>query len=374
MEERVEVESPKKAKALDHAIGLISCLLILLPAVFSLLYVHAFGVSVVFSDAWSMVPLFDKLSSGTLQLSDLFNQHNEHRMFFPGGVELLLGSITRYDSVTEMYLIQVCYLATTGVLLLAFRGALRGYVVGSSWLLLFVPLSFLIFSFRQYENILFGYQINFALAQLFSVLALFMLCALGHGRFRKLAFAAALGSATIAAFSVLQGLFTWPVGLLQLLIGPLEKRQKRIFAVLWGLAGLVEWVVYFIDYRKPRSSPSLLYVPEHPVEGILFFLRDVGEFVVLGARLRLHRRSIARRSRPGKPLLDLQGRKVGRVFVLGVPPPLLPPRTGDYHAGTLRARARASPDPTVHGLLRPGGGERLRDAGENNARKTVERR
>jgi len=72
----------------------VSYLLILLPAVLAVLYVRAFDVSVVFFDAWLVVRLFDKWSSGTLGLLDLMDQHNEHRMFFPKGFELLLGWIT----------------------------------------------------------------------------------------------------------------------------------------------------------------------------------------------------------------------------------------------------------------------------------------
>lgn len=106
-------------------------------------------------------------------------------------------------------------------------------IIGSSsWLLLFVPVSFLVFSFRQYENMLFGYQINFALAEAFGVLTLFLLYVLGRRSFKKLAFVRALVSATVVSFSVLQGLFVWPAGLLQLFISPIEKPKKRVFVVL----------------------------------------------------------------------------------------------------------------------------------------------
>ena len=200
--------------------------MILLPAVLALLYVRAFGVSVVYFDAWSVVRLFDKWSSGTLSLLDLLEQHNEHRMFFPKGFELLLGWITVYNNVVEMYvkmyLIQICFLATLIILLLAFKDNVR------AWLFIFAPVAFLIFSFRQYENMLFGFQINFAFTQTFGVLALFLLYVLGHGRLQKLAFVAALGSGTIASFSTAQGLFVWPAGLLQLFLSPVEKRTKRV--------------------------------------------------------------------------------------------------------------------------------------------------
>ena len=119
------MDTPKKARAStrsrDYTIRFICYLLILLPAALGFLYVRAFGVSVVQRDAWSMVPLFDKWSTGTLQVSDFFVQHFEHRSTFPEVAMLLLGTATKYDNVAEMYLIQVCLLVTLVVLLLAFR-------------------------------------------------------------------------------------------------------------------------------------------------------------------------------------------------------------------------------------------------------------
>src|SRR5215212_2661844 len=99
----------------------VSWFLVLIPAALPYLYVHAFGVNVVFADAWDMVLVFRKWFSGRLAFADLYAQHVEHRMFFPRGVELLLGSLTRYNNVAEMYLIVSCFLITAAVLLLAFR-------------------------------------------------------------------------------------------------------------------------------------------------------------------------------------------------------------------------------------------------------------
>lgn len=264
------MENVRNTGTLGYAIGLISWFLILLPAALGMLYVRTFGVSVVFSDAWSMVPLFDKWSSGTLALSDLFDQHLEHRMFFPRVVMLLLGGITRYDTVVEMYLIQACLLATLVFLLLATGGNIR------RWLFVFVPVAFLVFSFRQYENMLWGFQTSFVFAQTFGVLALFLLYFLGRGDRRNFAFVAALGSGTIASFSAAQGLFVWPAGLLQLFLGPLERPTKRILVSLWALAGAAEWVAYFFDYTTPRTRPPLLSTLYHPLVGIEYFLNLLG--------------------------------------------------------------------------------------------------
>ena len=259
-----------KTEIRNSATKLISFVFILLPAVFALLYVRAFGVSVVFADAWSMVRLFDKWDSGTLLISDLFAPHNEHRMFFPKGVELLLGIVTKYDTLAEMYLIQGCFLVTLVILFLAFRSNAK------PWPLLFVPISLLVFSFRQYENMLFGFQVNFAFTQTFGVLALFLLHILGRGRFKRLTFVAALGSATVASFSTAQGLFVWPVGLLQLITSPVGKRARIILIAVWGSVGLGEWVAYFTDYARPEDRPSLLFVLDHPAVGMEYFLNLLG--------------------------------------------------------------------------------------------------
>jgi hypothetical protein len=262
-------ENVKRQRLLTNTIWLTSCLLVLLPAVLAWLYVRAFGVNVVFGDSWSVVRLFGEWSSGTLSVWDLYRQHNEHRLFFPNGVELLLGSITRYNNVAEMYLILVCFLVTLVVLLLAFRDGAR------PWLFFFVPVSFLVFSFRQYENMLWGYQIAFAFTQTFGVLALFLLYLSGRRRFIKLAFLAALWSGTVASFSAVQGLFVWPAGLLQLLISPLEKPTKRVLVVVWGLAGLGEWVFFFAGY-KFKGGSSVLDALYHPVVGAQYFLTLLG--------------------------------------------------------------------------------------------------
>jgi hypothetical protein len=53
-------ENARRVGLLSNASRFVSYLLILLPAILALLYVHEFGVSAVFTDAWSIVPLFDK--------------------------------------------------------------------------------------------------------------------------------------------------------------------------------------------------------------------------------------------------------------------------------------------------------------------------
>src|SRR5215218_2564718 len=247
----------------------VSWLLVLIPAALPYLYVRAFGVNVVFADAWDMVLVFHKFFSSRLTFADLYAQHNEHRMFFPKGAELLLGLLTRYNNVAEMYVVVSCFLITAAVLLVAFRRE-----IGLP-LIFFVPVALLIFSFRQYENMLWGFQISFAFTQTFGVLALYLLSS-SRGNFGAYAFAAALGSATIASFSTAQGLLVWPAGLLGQLLGSVARPGKKVLVGLWGIVGVAEWVAYFVDYHTPRGHPPLLDALDHIGTAPGYFLTLLG--------------------------------------------------------------------------------------------------
>jgi hypothetical protein len=252
----------------------ISYLLVALPVAMGFLYVYLFGVNVVWNDEWEMVGKFHALSSGKLPILDLWAQHNEHRFVFPRVVILLLGTLTRWNTVAEMYLIQVCLLVTLMVLLLAFRAS-----VGPRPLL-FIPLAFLVFSWVQGFNMLWGYQLTFVFVETFGVLTFYFLYLRGRGSLERLAFPAALVSGTIAAFSAVQGLLVWPAGLLQLFAIPVEKSQKKLLIAVWSLVGLSEWTVYFINYRINSNPASALDLLAHPIAGTEYFVTLLGSSLV----------------------------------------------------------------------------------------------
>jgi hypothetical protein len=220
------VRIAKKEMLLGGAIWALGWILILLPVALAFLFVYLYGVTVVHLDQWEIIPLFEKLSLGTLAVSDLFAPHNQHRMFFPWIAMLGLGTITKYNNVAEMYFALACFLGMLTALFLVFRGSIKPRL---PFLLpvFFVPIAFLVLSLSQHENLLWGFQLAFGLVQVSSVLALCLLYFSGYERLRKLVFPAALTSCTVATFSALQGLMVWPVGLLQLLIGPVEKPTKK---------------------------------------------------------------------------------------------------------------------------------------------------
>jgi hypothetical protein len=262
------------------AIRVVSYLLVLLPALLGFLYVRSFGVNLVYSDSWALVTSFAKFSSGTLSLSDLLVLHQEHWILFPHIAMLLLGTVTEWNSVAEMYLTQILLVGTLVCFLLVFRDSIKSSPAFKSALfpLSMIPVSLLVFSFVQHQNMLGGFGVTFVFAQTFGVLALYLLYVLRYDRLRTVVFVAALGSATVASFSSVPGLCVWPAGLLLLFMSTLEKPTKRVFVGLWGLAGLGIWIAYFIAYSNPKSKDpgSVLSALGHPLGGIRYFLNLLG--------------------------------------------------------------------------------------------------
>ena len=144
----------------------------LAPIVSGVMFVGFFGTNVLFWDEWVIVPLLKKLVSGTLTFGDLFGMHNEHRMFFPRLVQLGVVAITHnYNSVSFMYLIQVCLLMTLAVFYLKAKRQFK-FERLPFWFLL-IPC--FVFNWRQWENLLSGFQITFVMPLFFGVLSLYFL-------------------------------------------------------------------------------------------------------------------------------------------------------------------------------------------------------
>jgi hypothetical protein len=269
MTEEYEQKLTNEREHLGRGRKLAAGVLILLPPALGFLYVWFFGVNVVYGDEWRVAILFDKPN-----LAHLWVQLNEHRIFIPKVVILSLGSLTKWNTVAEMYVTQILLLVTLFVLFVAFDGSIR-----SRRKHLFVaPVALLVFSLRQAESMLTGLLMQFVLVLTFAVLAFYFLRGLGRDTSCKLLFPAALASATLASLSSAQGLLVWPVGLVQLLVGQPRRRTKWFLVGSWSLLGVAEWLVYFVGgYHIPAhttATPSADLV--EPLYFLRFFLTALG--------------------------------------------------------------------------------------------------
>ena len=202
-----------------------------------------------FWDEWMIVPLLKKFTSNTLTFADLFSRHNEHRMFFPRILILLAVFMTKnYNSLVFMYVVQIFFGLILFVLYLQakqqFHFTLRTLPI---W---FIPIPFFVFSWRQWENMLWGFQVTFVMPLLFSIVSLYYLHRLAalqiNVAFRTvlLYFVVAVICAIIASFSMSMGLFIWIAGMCQFVIVHWV-RFKKVFVTLWGIIGISVWMIYF---------------------------------------------------------------------------------------------------------------------------------
>ena len=171
-----------------------------------------------------------------------------------------------------MYVIEASFLAALAALALAMRRTL-----GKDALPLLPLVTYLVFSFRQSETMLLGFNISFAFVEAFGVaaIALLWVSGLSFGRRQIAAFAGALAAATVAAYSSSQGLAVWPAGLVALWLAAGYRQRKRQIA-LWSLVGIGEWVLYFNGYKSIPGHPSSTYALHHPLLGLKYFVSLFG--------------------------------------------------------------------------------------------------
>ena len=87
-------------------------------------------------------------------------------------------------------------------------------------------------------------------------------------------FILSLMTASLASFSFLVGLATWPVGLFQIVISKREKIFRHV--ILWCMVGMIVFVAYFWGYVKPSYTPPLDYVLAEPSKAFEYFFAFVG--------------------------------------------------------------------------------------------------
>jgi hypothetical protein len=237
------------------------------PPVAAALYIQAFGVNVAFSDQLRMAPYFEALDEGRLTLEMAFALNNEHRIFFPRLATLLVGQLTRFNNIPEMYLGWM-FLVLSGVLIAAIHRR-QGATASLASL---VPISLLLFHWRQHELFVRGDSLPtyMSLAGLLGSLLLLDGVRAPGGRF-----AGALAAATFASFSYLNGLLAWPLGACVLLTSRAPVRRPLVVS-LWLGVGAAVTLLYFAGYVKPDHHPPLWFVLRAPALAIQYFLAACG--------------------------------------------------------------------------------------------------
>ena len=233
-------------------------------------FIDRFSVNVVYGDQWSDVSLLDRWYSGNLAFGDLWAAHGDHRILFPNLIVLGLAQFTHLNVVVEEYVSAVMLVAATVFIVAAHRR--RSPSTPFIW---YLPVVLLLFSFVQFQNTLWGFQMAWFLVTLSLAAALYFL---DRPVLTQVAFAAALVATVVASYSSLQGLVVWPAGLLLLYL----RRRSSWYLLVWSGLAVIVALVYFYNL-KLSGDPDQTWVFTHPIASLKFFLFLIGS--VLGVQL-----------------------------------------------------------------------------------------
>jgi MFS family permease len=243
--------------------------------IFILILILHFGANMALQDQWEMVPLFQKAAHHNLGLSDLWHQHNEHRILFPLLAALASAYMTHWNTVAETLLGLAFATVTASLLFVMLRKSLKQASVGVVAAVLF---SAWFFSPIQWENWLWGWQLEWFMCVAATITMIFLLIKALDVKNEKssniLCMLAAL-SAIIANYSLADGILAWAVGLFILAVG--KQTRKVVFA--WVSLGAVANLLYYYHYKSvptPSGSATTVFI-HSPVAFAKFFLAFLGD-------------------------------------------------------------------------------------------------
>jgi hypothetical protein len=228
------------------------------------------AVNVPFLDEWTLAPLFAKLRTGELRFSDLWAQHNEHRIVFPRLVLLALGRLTHWNTRYECLASLAFALITLFLvwrLLVRTVGRLDAGLAHS----LAIPASLLMFSLAQYDNWIEGFQIAVHLNVLGAVLATWALARRPEG-WGGIAVASA--GAVIASLSLASGLVV--LGLIPLALAAARPPHWARYAAATLVVAAGVAAFYFYGYHQPPEHPGLHPILSYPGAFVQYVLAYLG--------------------------------------------------------------------------------------------------
>jgi len=237
----------------------LACLGIAIPSWVAFNYIYRFGVDVPFWDQWQLIPYLEDWANGTLSVAKLFAQHNEHRIFFPRLVMIILAQLSNWNTRVEMFAGWAVVLIGVATLLWEH---LKTFGRSPTNLWLFVPMAWLLFSLRQEDNWLWGWQITIFIAGAATSVGLVLL---DSSERQPVRFTLALACAIVSGYSFGGGMGAWPGG--TALIGwklfIVRKRQERRFLAIqlaiWVSAGALATALYAIGFTRPGAPPRLRF-------------------------------------------------------------------------------------------------------------------
>jgi hypothetical protein len=228
-----------------------------------------YNVNVFWWDQVSFIELMTREHNGSLNIYDLWVQHNEHRILVPQALELIVGKLSGFNNQVFVLMNFATALASFGLLLTMIRRTFteNRYMV----LYLGVPFAWLLFSPVQWTNWIWGFQFVF-FSGVFLMIATIWLLTHKNLIANPRIFIGALVLAALTPYCTANGMLVWPIGLAILLWR--KAPRSRLFQ--WLGLGLMVAASYMYKFHRPSDSPGLLEVVRQPVAIVKYTLAGLG--------------------------------------------------------------------------------------------------
>ena len=234
-----------------------------------------YAVDSVYWDEWEIVLLLDKFYKHALTFRDIFAQHNEHRIALTKIIILLNAIYLRWNIYLEIA-VNVLLAAGTSIVIYYAVGKLDFLDIKKRMLIYFTSAG-LILSFSQYDNFMWGFQMEVFMSVFFDFLALCLLVYGGNAGIFAAMFFGVLGT-----FSFANGMMIWPAGFVILCISAYIPEGKfRLWKVLvWSVLSLASIYLYFYDFRygamQMPVNEKVIYLLTHPHVMFILFASYLG--------------------------------------------------------------------------------------------------
>lgn len=227
-------------------------------------------------DEWDSLALFRDLITGQAPWTDMFSQHNEHRIFFP---RLFLFSDYLFFSgqgIFDLVTIGAIQAAHAGLLIWLLRRA-RPTARGS--LAIAAVVVMLLSSLRQEENFSWGFQVAFvavfALATLACIVFSDALAAMQAGQAYGGRLISAYAVVVAATFTMANGLLA---GLTLVCLAAASRAPLRIVAAS-GAVLVILALCYFHGYQVAADQTPLALSLWHPLRLLSYTAIYIGNFL-----------------------------------------------------------------------------------------------
>jgi len=247
----------------------------LLPMMLMLYHVRSNWVQVPFWDEWHTPGVqLEWWSHGLMPLSEMFGQHNESRKFFPRLLYLALAAMGGWDVRKEMDVVflEVCLLSWLLWRLLRRSPGSTLPAALTTW----VVMMFLCFSPVQFENFLYGIQLE----PFFVGLAVVAVASvnLSSLSFRSKTLINLL-FALVSTYTYAHGMMLWLLALpLAASSDPTPRRRRVLWLGIYLLAAAAAIGFYFVGYHRPPKHPGFVSLQHHAVDLTQYLILWIGSY------------------------------------------------------------------------------------------------